>query len=285
MMNDSQMKEMINRLYWKREPDSIKSDFGRTLIVGGSSLYPFAPVISSHFAVLSGNGYTYLSVTDEIKQLVCKRLPLTVVFAKPLFEYDNLDSFDCILFGNGIENNQDSKDKLAHIMKKYRGTLVIDATGLAIYDNACKEVDEVSCKNIILTPHLGEAASLFKTRIKTREPKDFLEYAKEFSIQNKCYILLKSSSSILVSPNKNIAFSSYESCAGLSKPGSGDGLSGLIAGFLSYGTKYYSVTELMMLADHLIHVAAKKVANKVSPGNMDVLATIPEIGEIIAQSR
>ena len=63
----------------ERQPDSIKSDFGRTCLIGGSLNYPGAMIIASDFAYLSGNGYTAVSVPETIRTVIQSRVNPTEI--------------------------------------------------------------------------------------------------------------------------------------------------------------------------------------------------------------
>ena len=78
-MNDRLFLEMLDKLYFHRDDNAIKSDNGRSLLIGSSKNFPNAALIAAEAAILSGNGYNAVSVPDEIYPIVFSRLsPLCI---------------------------------------------------------------------------------------------------------------------------------------------------------------------------------------------------------------
>ncbi len=279
-MKNSEFDRLVDEIYRTRYPKGIKSDFGKVLIIGGSSDYPFAPIISVEFASLSSNAVQALSVPENVYQTATARAPLRTVFVplyggKDTFSFgeseeeienniEKINRFECVLFGNGVSINGDNAAFLRKLISSYRGrNLVIDASGLRIL---AKEPEMLLSKNIgteiILTPHLGEANALFGTESRSRDPKHYVENARSFAIRYGCHILLKSYSSILVSKD-NTYHSTYGPTPSLGKAGSGDALAGLMSGFLSFADGKSGRNNVILFADELIHRAARQAENQV----------------------
>ena len=127
----------IRKLYQERKEDSIKSDFGRSLLLGGSLPYPNALVIASDLAHLSGNGYTALGVPRSIYPILACRVYPTLIFEPSEMDGDFLfygeetwkrirKTYDAILFGNGIKDCKENEEVLVSLLKEYEGNLIID---------------------------------------------------------------------------------------------------------------------------------------------------------------
>ena len=292
-MNQKEIELMIKRLYWEREPNGIKSDYGRSWIIGSSRLFPNATAIAALLCSKAGNGYTAISVPEEVYQIVATRVPMTDIFECLETKNDDfvdenisnqLKKYNSILIGNGMKVSKANYDFMTNIIREYEGNLIIDASALTMLSEYGIDVlkqHKTNCR-ILLTPHLGEANKLFKTDIKSRDPEDYLEIALSFSKTYDVSILLKSYKSILIADN------SYQrmdvgSTPSLGKAGSGDGLSGYLCGLLSYGEKYFSYSQLIEFGDWMIHCAAKKVEDEKSSGFSSILDVVDGIKEIISQ--
>ena len=59
-------KLFLKKLYLNRKVNSIKSDYGKCLIIGGSKKYPGAPIIACLMAELTNCGYSAISVPSTI---------------------------------------------------------------------------------------------------------------------------------------------------------------------------------------------------------------------------
>ena len=106
---------------------------------------------------------------------------------------------------------------------------VIDADAIFALDKIFLE--KVDLKNCILTPHLGEFSQMIGVESNLIE-KDILSYGKDFAIKYKCILVLKGAPTIIFNPAGE-AFINTTGNSGMAKFGSGDVLTGVIAGILS----------------------------------------------------
>lgn len=265
-MDPKRFLDTANLLYGRRKEDSIKSDFGRSLIIAGSRRYPLCIIIASLLCYASANGYTALSMPDEIYNAIVSRMNPTQII-EPLENKDGcflesqdisrLNKYDSILFGNGVEEKEENRKFLSKLIKEYDKHLIIDATGLTLL---AKDKTILKNKNpnskILLTPHLKEASMLFSCELENRNPETYLDKAISFCKEYQVNILLKSSKSLYVNSQGLYEESTYKPTNNLAKAGSGDGLAGYLCGILAYATKRIGYDESIIFADHMIHIAA-----------------------------
>lgn len=286
-------KKDIEEIYFKREDTSMKGDFGRCLLIGGSKNYPNAILISASLASVSGNGYTAISTPSTIYNIVASKSELKQIFELSDCDFDYiryekghlkkiLKTYDSILFGNGLIYSFENKSTLISILESYEGNLIIDATGIDII----KEIKDIKTKaRVLLTPHLGEARRLLNIDTKSRDYHDYLPHLKDYIKKTGYSVLLKSSDSILVTNELDVLSSNASSTPSLAKAGSGDGLAGLITGLLSYADKKIGYYESILFADKLIHEAAKIAEHELSMGFSDILTAKDYIVKVINQSK
>lgn len=268
-MDQKQRTEIKKTLYQKREPSSIKSDFGRSLLIGGSLSYPGALLISSLFAKLSGNGYVALALPDNVRMVAMTRAPLTQIFENienkedsftPIQDLSFINKYDSLLFGNGIKSSEENRLFLKRLIEEYEHNLILDATALMLLASNPSILGKKNPKStILLTPHLREAKAILHSDISSRNPDDYEQEAKDFCEKYHVAVLLKSAQSLLVLPNKKSLSCSYPMTPCLAKAGTGDGLSGYLAGLLSYGTKSFAYEDIVLFADSMIHEAARQI--------------------------
>jgi NAD(P)H-hydrate epimerase len=142
---------------------------------------------------------------------------------------NEVNNFDVVVFGCGLGRSSDIKEILGELILKSRKPLIIDADGL----NALVEIKEAlksaEC-DILLTPHPGEMSRLIKRNVdyieKNRE-KVVNEFCKEYNVN----VLLKGNNTIISDSSATSVCINKTGNTGLSKGGSGDLLSGMIAGF------------------------------------------------------
>lgn len=281
-MKNEIFQNTLSLLYVHREDNSIKNDYGKTCLIGGSVKYPHAISLAASLSSVSGVGFTAVEVPQEIYPIVASSLYPTQIFEfSKDFDYLN-QTYSSILFGNGMEENKENQEFLTSLLLSYEHELIIDATGLSLLS---KEALHSHKGNILLTPHLGEARKLLQVDKKSRDPKDYLKETIAFCKSERVSILLKSSSSILVNEKGEVYESSYPPCPGLAKAGSGDGLAGYLAGLLAYGTKKEKRENIILFGDEMIHRAALRATKQYSSGIVDILYAKEEIVKIIEERR
>ena len=119
---------------------------------------------------------------------------------------------------------------LKYILENFQGNLVIDADGLNTLVNHL-EILKTSQANIVLTPHLKEFSRLTNLSIEEIE-KNKIEIAKSFANENHVILLLKGSTTIITN-GSDVYLTNYGT-PGMATSGSGDVLSGILAGLLGY---------------------------------------------------
>ncbi len=285
-------EENLACLYCHRESSSIKNDFGKVLILGGSKQYPNAPLISSFFASKSGVGYVSLGIPSSIYGIVATKSILTNIFEPTNQDGDFLSyeeehlkricmDYSAILFGNGICDCVENEKVLSFLLSHYSKNLILDATGIKIFARLDEKKDK-KMPNIFLTPHLGEARLLLQAEIHSRNPEDYLPYARNYALCHSCNLLLKSNHSLFVNQKGEVFPSdSYSSTPSLAKAGSGDGLAGYLAGILAYGEKRLKTEDCVLLADRVIHEAALLSSKEKTEGSGDILSAYEKIDEVI----
>lgn len=238
-------KENIVKLLPKRKRNSHKGTYGKAAIVAGSIEYSGAAALSSLACLRSGAGYTCLFTPKDLAEKCFFREPELLVKSlndggRYAFKEEMLQEllpYNAIAYGMGMGVSKDVALGAAWLIENYQGKLILDADAL---NSLAKEYAKIELKTlfkkkeceVLLTPHLKEFSRLSgKEVVEILESGTFapLAFAKEFGVS----LLLKNAVTILTDgqgTKLNITGNS-----GLAKGGSGDVLSGLIAGLCASG--------------------------------------------------
>lgn len=226
--------EDIKELFQKRKEDANKGDFGKVGILGGSINYSGAVKLAS-LSLASLRGGCGLVKVIVPKEIVSSLSP--ILLEQTLFPYKNLEDIkksikdlDSLAIGMGWGSNENHLPILKDILENFQGNLVIDADGLNTLVNHI-EILRTSQANIVLTPHLKEFSRLISLSIEEIE-KNKIEIAKSFAKENHIILLLKGSTTI-VTNGIDVYLINYGT-PGMATSGSGDVLSGILAGLLGY---------------------------------------------------
>ena len=94
-----------------------------------------------------------------------------------------------------------------------------------------EDLKESKCKNIVLTPHIKEFSRLIKNDDLIYIKENAIYLAKKFAKDNNVILVLKDSTSII--SDGTTTYLNINGNPSLAKGGSGDILSGIIAGLIS----------------------------------------------------
>lgn len=236
--------EIVKNIMPVRKPEGHKGSYGRILVVGGSSGLSGAAALASIAALKAGAGLVTLAVPASLHDLM--EVKLTEVMTKPLPETEEVsigfeavpvvrelaDTADVLALGPGISTNQDTVSFVRELLTVVEKPLVIDADGL----NALAGAEELvaSCKTMpVLTPHPGEMARLLG--IKTEQVQNNrIEVALEAARKYNSVVILKGNRTVVCSPD-GTTYINPNGNPGMATGGSGDVLTGVVAGLLGQG--------------------------------------------------
>lgn len=269
----------IKELFKCRDKDANKYDFGVVGLMGGSLEFSGAIKLAnlSLSSLRSGSGLVRVIVEENLKDAI-----LPYLLEQTLFILDNnlnkaLNNLDALAVGMGWGQDESRTQYLEYILKNFTGKLIIDADGLNILAKNLNWLEKTKAK-IVLTPHLKEFSRL--TGISVDKIKEnSLEYAQDFARKHNIILLLKGSSTIVTDGVTTYLVESGS--PGMATAGSGDVLSGIIAGFLGYNSYTpLSVAAAAYLAGLAGSLATKKYTDIASIAS-DQIEFIPEAIKII----
>lgn len=209
-----------------------KSSRGKLAIFAGSRGTTGAPVLAAESAARSRCGLVSLFVEDEVFAPIASQL--TSVMVKPWSHGDGTETFDYSKFdaflagpGWGFEG------RLQWLMSMISSGVpgVLDADALTLLADA-DPVPDLGGR-VILTPHPGEMARICKGTV-NEVLADPFAVAAEVSKRLNAIVVLKGHVTAIASPDGRVAVNDGMNPA-LGTGGSGDVLSGIIAGILAGG--------------------------------------------------
>jgi len=234
--------EDVCNYFPNREKNAHKYSAGKVLTIAGSGKYPGAAVFASKAVFKTGAGASVLCFPKSVRNLIAKKLGEVVVnsyaFGRSEFlteedvkEFsDKIVWADSISIGPGLERNIKTQMAVHLILRKRRGKkIVIDAD--AIFALNEKRYKRINLRNSVLTPHYGEFANLIGISV-SELSSDILAYGRKFVKETGTYLVLKGAPTIIFNPKGETIINSTGN-PGMAKFGTGDVLTGLIAGFVS----------------------------------------------------
>ena len=280
----------IKSIFDKRSENSNKKTFGYTAIIGGSKEYSGAVKLSnlSYSALRTGCGiaklYVPKSIEDSIKPYVLESIIVGVddkdghmIFSD---EFKKLNNMDSICIGMGLGESADYKNIINYILENYKCPIIIDADGL---NTLSKMPNYKLGENVVLTPHLKEFSRLINKDISDIK-EHLIEYAINYSKNNNnCILLLKGPTTIIT--NGKTTYLVDKGTCGMATAGSGDVLSGILAGITAYSKEDLLLT---VAAGAYINGFAGELGveelNEISLMARDTIINVPKAIKIIKES-
>ena len=253
-----------------RPNDGHKGTFGRVLIVGGSAAMAGAPILCGRAALRMGSGLVQLAVGDLAHTASIAACPELIGLpgAPDLRAIrDAAKNADAVAIGPGWGTSPGNRRILLALLE-LEVTLVIDSDALNLL---AKEKRWPATKgNTILTPHPGEMKRLADNyKLGTFDAagdEQRAAIAKKLATLTGGVVVLKGSRTVIADATHLQVNTTGDSS--LSKAGTGDVLTGVIASLVGQGMNAF---DAAVLGTH-VHGLAGEIAGK-RLGQRSVLAS------------
>ncbi len=281
--------EDVAKVFLKRAQASHKGTYGYVSILGGCTSYAGAVKLAnlSCAALRAGCGVARLIVPRSLGDSVSSYLLESTLTLMPdrdgkmIYDPTALDEAlagqRALAIGMGWGSSTEYKKILEHILGHYDISVVIDADGLNTLAKMDRSILRRTACRVLLTPHPKEMERLSGVPVAEilRDPVGVAEqYAREYGVT----VLLKGATTVVT--DGKITYLVDRGCAGMATAGSGDVLSGILAGLLGHAP----LTSLTAACGAFVAGLAGEVAERaVNPVSMLASDTVAQIGTAITQ--
>lgn len=228
----------------KRPAYSNKGTFGKVLIAAGSAGMCGAAYLSALAACRTGAGLVKVLTPEENRTVLQTLLPEAILrlYSREQLE-EGREEFkkiieaemrwaDVVVLGPGLGTEPYVAYLVEDILTSAFVPVIIDADGLnAIASHPY--LTSYYTENIIITPHLGEMARLTGRtipQIQENLPQAASEYAGRYGIT----CVLKDAATVAAGKDGRL-YINTSGCSAMAKAGSGDVLTGILAGLIAMG--------------------------------------------------
>jgi len=238
-------REWARAVLPERPLNANKGTFGKVLVVAGSVNYVGAAYLACSGAMRVGAGLVTLATAASLQPILASKLTETTYLPLPEAEpgvisaaaadiiTEHCGEYDVLLLGCGLGQNPSTAEFVISLLsEKNLPPMVLDADALNILAKTPDWWQQVPV-NAILTPHPGEMSRLCGLSIDEIQA-DRTGTARKFAAEWNKTIVLKGGYTIVTSPDGYCRVSPYAH-PGVATAGSGDVLSGVIAGMVAQG--------------------------------------------------
>jgi NAD(P)H-hydrate epimerase len=234
-----------------RKADANKGNFGHVLVVGGSfgsaGGKAGAPIMTSLAAMRAGAGLVTAAVPSPALAVVSSAAPELMTWPlkandagqaspeslAPEFLAALTKGISVLAIGPGLGQSDDTAKFCIGLLESTTMPVVIDADALNILAGSPGKLSALTKDGriVVLTPHPGEMGRL--AGVSTGDVQaDRLNVARKFAVENRVTLVLKGARTLIAHPDGRVGVNTTGN-PGMAKGGSGDLLTGMIAGLLA----------------------------------------------------
>ncbi|HJA94713.1 MAG TPA: NAD(P)H-hydrate dehydratase [Candidatus Eisenbergiella merdipullorum] len=235
----------------RRERDGNKGTFGKVLLAAGSCGMAGAAVLSSSAVLRSGAGMVRVLSGEENRMILQTAVPeaMLALYGQDVDGGWNTAAgafrkaegwADVIAAGPGLGTGEDAKGLVRLILTETAKPLVLDADGINLLaadrnflETFCLQRKRESAPPLILTPHPGELSRLTGLDVE-RVVSDPVSVCREWAAKLNAVLLCKGAATVVLDPSAR-CYINRSGNSGMATAGSGDVLTGIIAGLLAQG--------------------------------------------------
>lgn len=269
-----------------RPADSNKGMYGHVLVIGGSLGKAGAAVMAGISALRIGAGLSTIATAKSIlptvagfhPELMTEPLPETAdgtISDSAIERIEKLAGEKIVLaLGPGISRHPQTAELVRKIIAQIHVPTVLDADGLNAFEGRTGELNGRG-HPLVITPHPGEMARLAGISIPDVQ-KDRLGVARRFAREHNLIVVLKGNRTLVVRPDGE-TWVNTTGDPGMATGGTGDILTGMVAGMLAQNPK--RAFEAVLAAVYLHGLSGDVMCESLGEPSLiatDLLAGLPE---------
>jgi NAD(P)H-hydrate epimerase len=269
-----------------RLPVSNKGSYGSVLVVGGSLGKAGSAAMAGMAVLRVGAGLSTVAtprsalntVAGFYPELMTEPLPETnagTISTEAQERITELAKGRTVLaIGPGISRDQQTAELVRILVARLKLPMVVDADGLNAFQDRTAELNGKG-QTLVITPHPGEMARLVGSSV-AQVQKDRLGVARKFAREHELIVVLKGHRTLVVRPDGE-AWVNTTGNAGMATGGTGDLLTGMVAGLMAQHPN--NTQGAVLAAVHLHGLAGDVIRETVGEYSLvatDLLQGLPE---------
>jgi hydroxyethylthiazole kinase-like uncharacterized protein yjeF len=282
------MREDLRPLVSDRRPDSHKGMFGHVLVVAGSRGKTGAAHLAAEGALRSGAGLVTVATPAACLPIVAALGPeyMTVPLdetpdgaaAATAIEQILETPHDVVAAGPGLGAGPEQASLVRALLARVTVPLILDADALTVLADDPSALEGSPERPVVITPHPGEMGRLTGMSAEDVQRRR-LAVARDFATRHHVYVVLKGQRTLIATPEGTV-FINPTGNPGMATGGTGDVLTGMLAGWLAQRMR---VTRACQLAVYLHGAAGDLAAADVGEVAMTAGDVVAQIGDAVME--
>jgi NAD(P)H-hydrate epimerase len=232
-----------------RARDANKGSYGHVLVIGGSVGKTGAAAMAGFAALRAGAGLSTVATAKSALATVASFHPELMTETLPETEQgtislralgsglESLLARKTLAIGPGISRNSETAEFVRAVAQRGRASsddsvlgMVIDADALNAFEGMAEKLNGRG-RTLVITPHPGEMSRLIGLSIAEIQANR-LEVARKFAREHELIVVLKGHRTLITAPDGTVWVNPTGN-PGMATGGTGDVLTGLVAGLLA----------------------------------------------------
>jgi NAD(P)H-hydrate epimerase len=177
-----------------------------------------------------------------------------------------------VALGPGLTTHPETKKLVRALARRVRVPMVIDADGLNAFSGEAALIRGRG-RALVLTPHPGEMGRLMG-RTAAEVQADRVASARALARSSRCHVVLKGHLTLVADPDGKVSANPTGN-AGMAKGGSGDVLTGCVAGLMAQGLPAGAAARLGVFVHGLAGDVAAGRTGEMALLPRDILSGLP----------
>ncbi len=289
LAQDIRLELLIGAKVPERPADAHKGLMGHVLLLGSSTGKTGALIMSAKASTRAGAGLVSVGVPEDLNMVfetslveeMSIPLPgkgrLSVASARLVVEMQ--ERFSAIGVGMGMDRYEEGRQVIRELLLGLEKPLLLDADALNNLADLGLQVLKERKAITVLTPHVGEFQRLTGIE-KEHILENFVDVAVEFAVNYGCYLVLKSSRTLIATPEGR-AYLSTRGTSGMAKGGSGDVLSGILTALMGRAMSVEDALKLGVFLHGIAGEVAQRQKHRESLRALDLVEALPDAYNLI----
>jgi len=276
----------IASLVAPRVADSNKGNYGHVLVIGGAVGKAGSVAMAGMSVLRVGAGLSTVATAQSAlptvagfhAELMTEPLPETSAGTIATGASEKIGELakgkTVVAIGPGISRDSQTAELVRMLVATCRMPMVVDADGLNAFQDRTQELNG-NGRVLVITPHPGEMARLAGCTI-AEVQQDRLVTARKFAREHELIVVLKGHRTLVVQPDGE-AWVNTTGNPGMSTGGTGDILTGMVAGMIAQHPK--EAMSAVIAAVHLHGLAGDVMCESMGEHSLvatDLLQGLPE---------
>ncbi|MDP2157892.1 MAG: NAD(P)H-hydrate dehydratase [Nitrospirota bacterium] len=292
-------KEAASLLIPARPCYSHKGTYGHILVIAGSKGKTGAALMTAKACLRTGAGLVTIGVPETLVDIFQSRVTEEMVLPLPdtgsgtfsAMAYDQIRNFlntsaDVLAIGPGITVDEETANLLRKLLETVTVPMVLDADAINVLAGRKDILKKVKAP-VILTPHAGEMARFLtssagksvkdkdKEELKIEIDSNRIGLSRATAMETGAYFVLKGAPTIVADPEGRV-FINTTGNPGMATAGSGDVLTGMLAGLMGQGMHPVDACRLAVFLHGLAGDIAAETQGMHSLIASDIIESVPK---------